>query len=180
MPRIAKCDCGENFDLDKAIPCESCKSCYCDKCCKSGEECQNCKMPEDKQIQEEPTKEMKELSEKMYSLFKEYGISHEAAYVLEQTAVLALRDVMGNQVVKGLKGELKKLESGLYISLPEEVAKDVIKRIKQLLKTEREATEQRCVKEIVEILEKIIQEERYSGAPYALNKAIKTLTNKRK
>lgn len=48
MPRIEKCDCGKDFDLDYSKPCSQCKSNYCEDCCKNGKKCVYCKSPTNK------------------------------------------------------------------------------------------------------------------------------------
>jgi len=70
--------------------------------------------------------------------------------------------------MKDWKKELAKLDFYWVTNQHKELVKKVIE---EALKAQRQS--------FIELAEKIIQEERYSGAPYALNKLIQTLTPKK-
>lgn len=42
MPNIQACDCGNSFNLDDAVACRKCKSCYCEDCRGESDWCKPC------------------------------------------------------------------------------------------------------------------------------------------
>lgn len=42
LPRLEKCDCGEQFNINHVTPCPKCRSNYCEKCNPKGAMCIYC------------------------------------------------------------------------------------------------------------------------------------------